>query len=58
MMTFVLLFTITFLVISMAALLINHCKQQANKTRHGLTGMCHKSGGVMCSSCTSQYSDK
>ena len=42
---------ITFVVISLMAFLINYCRRRLRKTPHGLTGMCHKSGGTMCSSC-------
>ncbi|WP_136805758.1 hypothetical protein [Desulfosediminicola flagellatus] len=51
---FLLLFTITFFIVGTSALIINYSKQRANLTRHGLTGLCHKSAGVMCSSCASQ----
>lgn len=56
--TFLLMFTITFLIVSSAALIINFSKQRANRTNHGLTGLCHKSGGTMCSSCGSQLTSE
>lgn len=37
-----------------AALLFNFSKKRIRKTSHGLTGMCHDSGGTMCCSCASQ----
>lgn len=37
-----------------AALIFNFCKKRIRKTSHGLTGMCHDSGGTMCCSCASQ----
>jgi hypothetical protein len=37
-----------------AALLFNFSKKRIRKTKHGLTGMCHDSGGTMCCSCASQ----
>ena len=40
-----------FVIISAAALLINYCRRKLRKTPHGLTGMCHKTGGTLCSSC-------
>lgn len=46
--------TITFLLILFTAVLISYCKRRQNRTRHGLTGMCHQSGGTMCSNCSSQ----
>jgi len=48
---FLLLFTITFSILVAAGLVINFCRRRANRTNHGLTGMCHKSGGTMCSCC-------
>ncbi len=44
----------TFGCILVVATLINYCKRRQNRTAHGLTGMCHKSGGAMCGSCSSQ----
>jgi hypothetical protein len=41
----------SFMVILVAALIINFSKRRQRKSPHGLTGMCHKSGGVVCSSC-------
>ncbi|MBE0582286.1 MAG: hypothetical protein IH612_00830 [Desulfofustis sp.] len=35
-----------------AALLINFCRRRVGRTRHGLTGMCHQSGGRMCGCCS------
>lgn len=35
-----------------AALLINFCRRRVGRTRHGLTGMCHESGGQMCGCCS------
>lgn len=51
---YLLLLTITFAVLISAALIINFCKRRAAATSHGLTGMCHKSGGTMCSCCGSK----
>uniref|UniRef100_UPI004057002D hypothetical protein n=1 Tax=Candidatus Electrothrix sp. TaxID=2170559 RepID=UPI004057002D len=42
---------ISFVVILVAALLINFSKRRQRKSPHGLTGMCHKSGGVVCGDC-------
>ena len=33
------------------ALLLNYCRRKLRKTPHGLTGMCHKTGETMCTSC-------
>lgn len=49
---------ITFCLILVTAVLINFCKKRQNRSRHGLTGMCHQSGGAMCSSCNSQLQKK
>lgn len=53
MIEFLLLFLITFCTLLAAALLINFCKRKMANSRHSLTGMCHKSGGVSCASCGS-----
>ena len=39
------------MVILVAALVINFSKRRQRKSPHGLTGMCHKSGGVACRAC-------
>ncbi|THB75834.1 MAG: hypothetical protein D6B25_11045 [Desulfobulbaceae bacterium] len=39
-----------------AAAVINFCKRRVAKTRHPLSGMCHKKGGAMCTSCSSALS--
>jgi hypothetical protein len=36
-----------------AALVVNFCKQRTARTKHPLSGMCHKDGGTMCCSCSS-----
>ena len=46
--------SITFLLILFTAVLISYCKRRQSRTRHGLTGMCHQSGGTMCNTCGSQ----
>lgn len=56
--SFLLLLIITFCVIVGAAMVINFCKQRAGRTSHGLTGMCHKSGGAMCSCCGAKMADR
>ncbi|MCI5224159.1 MAG: hypothetical protein D3924_16185 [Candidatus Electrothrix sp. AR4] len=48
---FVITTCIAFLTIVAVAVLINWSKRRLRKTPHGLTGMCHKTGGVVCSSC-------
>jgi len=52
---FLLLFAITFSTIVAAGLVINFCRRRASRTNHGLTGMCHKSGGSMCSCCGASF---
>ena len=42
---------IAFIVLLAFALFLNFCRNRLRKTPHGLTGMCHKTGGTMCSSC-------
>ncbi len=51
---FILTACIAFITIVAYALLINWSKRRLRKTPHGLTGMCHKSGGTVCSSCAEQ----
>lgn len=42
---------ITFVLFGAAVLIINFCKARAAiNTKHELTGMCHRSGGVSCCS--------
>jgi apolipoprotein N-acyltransferase len=48
---FISLFLITFAVLLAFAWLFIFCRRRLNRTRHGLTGMCHQSGGAMCSTC-------
>jgi len=50
----ILIIILTFSLLLFTAILISYCKRHQNKTPHGLTGMCHKSGGTMCSSCSSK----
>lgn len=52
--TFAVTLLATFGCILVVATLINFCKRRQSRTAHGLTGMCHKSGGAMCGSCSSQ----
>ncbi len=49
---------ITFFLILFIAVLISFCKRRQNRTRHGLTGMCHRDGGTMCNTCGSQLQDR
>jgi len=52
---------ITFFTLAGVALFINFCRRRLSKTKHGLTGMCHKDGGAMCCSCSEkmvQHSNK
>jgi hypothetical protein len=43
----------TFFLFVAAALVVNFCKQRTARTKHPLSGMCHKDGGTMCCSCGS-----
>ncbi|CAK8711221.1 DUF539 domain-containing protein [Candidatus Electrothrix aarhusensis] len=45
----------SFVVIVVAALIINFSKRRLRKSPHGLTGMCHKSGGVVCGACGDKH---
>lgn len=50
--TFLLLIMITFPLLLIVACMISHSRRKLLRTRHGLTGMCHNTGGRMCCSCT------
>ena len=52
MQTYLVIFAITFTIFITAAFVINFCKRKVSRTNHGLTGMCHKDGGTMCSCCS------
>jgi len=50
--SFILTLFITFVVLAGAGILINYCKTRPRNGKHQLTGMCHRSGGATCSSCS------
>jgi len=50
-MKFIISMIITFIIFTFFAILINFCKKRVRETKHGLTGMCHKDGGAICSTC-------
>ncbi|MGB3212186.1 MAG: hypothetical protein WBB19_15905 [Desulforhopalus sp.] len=52
--TFILTLAITFSLLLVSAVLLSYCKRRQSRTSHGLTGMCHESGGTMCGCCSSQ----
>lgn len=52
--TFILSLLLTFSLILGTAVLISYCKRRQARTNHGLTGMCHKSGGAMGSCCSAK----
>jgi len=43
---------ITALAFTLVSLLINFCRRRLAKTKHGLSGMCHQTGGEVCNSCS------
>lgn len=49
--TFLLLIMFTFPLLLIVACMISHSRRKLLRTGHGLTGMCHQSGGRMCCSC-------
>ncbi len=55
-MRLLLLTIITFIILISVALLINFCRRRLRGSRHGLSGMCHKSGDS-CLTCTSCAND-
>ena len=56
--TFLITLTIVFFLMLFTAVVISYCKRRQSRTRHGLTGMCHQTGGAMCGSCGSQMQNK
>ena len=54
MMTFLTYLATTFALLLFVAVLISYCKRRQAGTRHGLTGMCHRTGGAMCGSCNAK----
>lgn len=50
--TFILTLIISFGLLLAAMLTLSYCKRRQSRTKHGLTGMCHQTGGAMCSSCS------
>lgn len=55
--TFIITLIIAFFLMLTMGLLVNYCKRRQSRTSHGLTGMCHQTGGTMCGSCSSQLQD-
>lgn len=51
MMTFTITLLLTFLIMVFAMLWLSYSKRRQRHGKHGLTGMCHESGGTMCGSC-------
>ncbi|MBU1567594.1 MAG: hypothetical protein KJ630_18455 [Proteobacteria bacterium] len=57
-MTTIFLTLIFYFVLLLAAIFtLSYCKRRQSATKHGLTGMCHKTGGAMCSSCSDKLVD-
>ncbi|EKD38713.1 MAG: hypothetical protein ACD_75C00632G0001 [uncultured bacterium] len=52
--TFLLTLAITFVLLLTAGVTISYCKRRQSATSHGLTGMCHETGGTMCGCCGSR----
>ncbi len=48
--TFITTAVVAFIIFAVAVITINYCKARANNSKHELTGMCHRSGGVSCCS--------
>jgi len=48
---FLLLFSLTICAFLGFAWLLIFCRRRLRRSRHGLTGMCHDTGGTMCPSC-------
>jgi len=58
MITFIVNFAITFICIMSFAWLLIYCRRRSARTRHGLTGMCHSTGGTMCASCSGEMGNE
>lgn len=50
---FLIQLVLTFILIVVSATLITISKKRQAIAKHQLTGMCHKTGGTVCSSCQS-----
>lgn len=49
--TFLITLFFTFVAFVLTATIVNFCRKKLQKSKHGLTGMCHRSGGAACSGC-------
>lgn len=49
---------ISIIVITLFGLLINFCRKRLANTKHGLSGMCHRHGGEICSSCGEEANNR
>jgi len=56
-MKFLVLFVITLGAMLGFCWLFIFCRRRLHRTRHGLSGMCHESGGTMCPSCRQAMDD-
>jgi len=54
--TFLLTFLFTCVTLILCGLLVNYGRRRLRDTPHGLSGMCHKKGGAVCSSCAGRRS--
>ncbi len=52
MITFLLTFAISFILLLFLGFFISYSKRRQRRTSHGLTGMCHETGGEMCGCCS------
>lgn len=50
--TFILTFTISFILLLIIGPFISFSKRRQRRTSHGLTGMCHETGREMCGCCS------
>lgn len=55
MITFIYSLVITFAFLLAVVCIISYSKRKQAETHHGLTGMCHESGGAMCSCCSALH---
>lgn len=54
----IVVFLITLAVVAGFLLLLNYSRRRLRRTPHGLTGICHRDGGRLCSSCAGNLEDK
>jgi hypothetical protein len=52
--TFIVYLMIAFPLLLIFVVHLSYCKRRQQRTNHGLTGMCHDTGGSMCGCCSAK----